>query len=75
VSMRGVPGEHGHQVGGLPRWRQVDNHPRCPECHLAMPFLAFVDSTRSPFGTLDFGGTVYCFWCDGCQVSSTKVQG
>lgn len=75
VSVRAVPGETLHQVGGLPQWREADNHPRCPECHNAMPFLAYMDSSRTPFGTLDFGGIVYCFWCDGCRVSSTKVQG
>jgi len=75
VSVRAVPGETLHQVGGLPQWREADNHPRCPECHDAMPFMAYMDSSRSPFGSLDFGGIVYCFWCDGCRVSSTKVQG
>jgi hypothetical protein len=74
VSLRGTPGQNRHQVGGLPRWRRMEIHPRCPECHTAMPFLAYMDSSRSPFGQLEFGGTVFCFWCDDCQVSSTKLQ-
>jgi hypothetical protein len=70
TSMRAAKGSTGHQVGGQPRWRDPDNHPRCPECLDDMPFLAFVDSS----GPLDLGGIVYCFWCDGCGVSSTLVQ-
>ncbi|MGW1493592.1 hypothetical protein [Streptomyces sp. NPDC002402] len=75
VSIRAVLEQTLHQVGGLPQWRRPDNHPRCPECHNAMPFIAFMDSSRTPFEVLDFGGIIYCFWCDDCRVSSTKIQG
>lgn len=74
TSARATVEQTGHQVGGLPRWSEADNHPRCPECAQAMPFIAFLTSKLGPFGQLDLGGIVYCFWCDDCQVSSTKVQ-
>lgn len=63
-----------HQVGGLPHWITVDRHPRCPECGYYMPFLASVGGNLTPFGSLGFAGTLYCFWCDNCCVSSTKYQ-
>ncbi|MEU3708777.1 hypothetical protein [Streptomyces catenulae] len=74
VTTRGVTEQSLHQVGGLPRWIRPDIHPRCPECSKVMRFLAFMDSARTPFGQLRLGGIVYCFWCDGCRVSSTKIQ-
>lgn len=63
-----------HQVGGLPNWITVDRHPRCPECGNSMPFLASIGGNLTPFGNLAFDGTLYCFWCDDCCVSSTKYQ-
>ncbi|MGV9408963.1 hypothetical protein ACWDOP_03530 [Nocardia sp. NPDC003693] len=63
-----------HQVGGLPHWITVDRHPRCPECGDYMPFLASIGGNLTPFGYLPFDGTLYCFWCDDCCVSSTNYQ-
>ncbi|UFS98180.1 hypothetical protein [Nocardia huaxiensis] len=63
-----------HQVGGLPQWITIDRHPRCPECGYYMPFLASIGGDLTPFGSLAFEGTLYCFWCDNCCVSSTKYQ-
>ncbi|MER5982993.1 hypothetical protein [Streptomyces sp. NPDC001787] len=74
VSVEAVPGESLHQVGGLPRWVETEQHPRCPECHDAMPFLASVSSGPTLFGNMGFEGILYGFWCDGCRVSSTKFQ-
>jgi hypothetical protein len=74
VSLRANPGSSRHQVGGLPRWVEPDRHPVCPECEQAMPYLATVDSGKTPYGDMEFDGVLYCFWCDGCRVSSTQVQ-
>jgi hypothetical protein len=74
ISLEAIPGQFMHQVGGLPRWVDADLHPVCPECGRSMPFLASVDSGHTPFGPLGFGGTLFCFWCNDCQVSSTKYQ-
>lgn len=74
VSLRAVSAKSTNQVGGLPRWVDPDIHPRCPECGLAMPFIASVNGRETPFGRIEIEGMVYCFWCDGCCVSSTKFQ-
>jgi hypothetical protein len=74
VSLEAVPGQFMHQLGGLPRWVDADLHPVCPECGNSMPFLASIDSGHTPFGRIGFDGTLFCFWCDKCQVSSTTYQ-
>ncbi|GGJ08280.1 hypothetical protein [Streptomyces brasiliensis] len=74
VSLEALPGEAVHQVGGLPRWVDIDRHPRCPECGKTMPFVASVGGGPTPHGELGFEGFLYGFWCDGCRVSSTKFQ-
>ncbi|MYW69080.1 hypothetical protein GTY65_34150 [Streptomyces sp. SID8379] len=74
ISLDGTGGNSRHQVGGLPRWITPAPHPRCPECGLAMRFVASVDSGPTPFGHLAFEGTLYGFWCDACHVSSVQHQ-
>lgn len=74
VSEEAFPGESLHQVGGLPRWVEVDRHPRCPSCGEVMPFLAAIGGGPTPYGDFGFEGYLYGFWCDGCRVSSTKFQ-
>jgi hypothetical protein len=74
VSEEALPGESLHQVGGLPRWVEIDRHPRCPSCGDMMPFLAAVGGGPTPYGDLGFEGYLYGFWCDRCRVSSTKFQ-
>ncbi|WP_405874623.1 hypothetical protein [Streptomyces sp. NBC_00005] len=74
VSLKAAPSQSLNQVGGLPRWVDPDIHPRCPECGLAMPFVASVGGRDTPVGRIAVEGIVYCFWCDGCCVSSTKFQ-
>lgn len=74
ISMRATAGQSRHQVGGLPQWIRIEAHPHCPECGMSMPFLASVDSGPTPYGHMGFNGTLYGFWCDGCQVSVTEFQ-
>jgi hypothetical protein len=74
TSLGGLPGESLNQVGGLPEWVEPDIHPSCPECSRTMPFLASMSDRQTPFGHVQFDGIIYCFWCDDCRVSSTKIQ-
>ncbi|MFI1355485.1 hypothetical protein ACH4TV_18215 [Streptomyces sp. NPDC020898] len=74
VSLEAIAGWSRHQVGGLPRWVEVDAHPHCPECRKVMPFLASIDSGPTPFGAMGFRGTLFCFWCNNCRVSVTQHQ-
>ncbi|MBN3929946.1 hypothetical protein IQ279_09885 [Streptomyces verrucosisporus] len=74
ISLREMPGNAGHQVGGLPAWRDPDIHPRCPDCGNSMPYAATMDCGRTPFGDMNYDGIIYCFWCDGCRVSCTQIQ-
>ncbi len=74
VSLNAVPGRSQHQVGGLPRWPSVEDHPTCPECGNFMPFLASIDSGPTPFGSMRFDGTLFGFWCENCSISTTQIQ-
>jgi hypothetical protein len=74
ISLDATGGNALHQVGGLPRWITPEPHPRCPECTRVMRFLASIDSGLTPFGRMNLDGTLYGFWCDRCQVSSTQHQ-
>jgi hypothetical protein len=74
VSDEALPGESLHQVGGLPRWVEIDRHPKCPDCEVYMPFLAAIGGGPTIFGDLPFEGYLYGFWCDSCQVSHSMFQ-
>jgi hypothetical protein len=74
VSIDTAGGSSVHQVGGLPCWVTPAPHPHCPECGHAMRFLATIDSGPTPFGRMNFDGTLYGFWCDPCQVSTVEHQ-
>ncbi|MCP2168657.1 hypothetical protein LX83_005535 [Goodfellowiella coeruleoviolacea] len=39
-----------------------------------MPFLAAIESRRTPFGPLRLPGLLFGFWCDGCAISATRIQ-
>ena len=39
-----------------------------------MRYLVTVDSGPTPYGRMGFDGTLYGFWCDGCQISTAVHQ-
>ncbi|HAB15423.1 MAG TPA: hypothetical protein PLX89_18895 [Verrucomicrobiota bacterium] len=69
-----VPGRGLHDVGGPPNWCQIDPFPRCPVCRSTMTYLAAIDGGMAPFGQIRIRGTLFCFWCDECQVAGTRRQ-
>lgn len=74
ISIDSAYGSSRHQVGGLPCWITPAAHPRCAECAAVMRYLVTVDSGPTPYGRMGFDGTLYGFWCDGCQVSTVVHQ-
>jgi len=74
ISIKAFGGSGRHQVGGVPRWRQLEPLRYCTLCKKKMKVLATIESGMTPFGRLTFAGTLYCSWCDDCSVSVTNLQ-
>jgi hypothetical protein len=70
-----VPGSARIQVGGYPHWIEPERFPRCPLCRRGMLFLASVDSGLTSYGSFEFLGTLFGFWCENCDVACARRQG
>jgi hypothetical protein len=69
-----VPTRSQHEVGGPPNWCEIAGFPRCPECEGRLQYAAAFDGGMTPFDRIILPGTLFCFWCDGCAVSATRLQ-
>ena len=67
-----------NRVGGHASWIQEAWDPDCPQCRLAMPFVAQLDGLTEFVGAKGWSawteGLLYAYWCADCKVSAITTQ-
>lgn len=71
-------------AGGNPAWMQYPEWPLCPQCKTKMDFILQISSDTLDQGhhqlgdsfyiQLEYGATLYFFFCHQCQISASVTQ-